>query len=365
MLCDCGKKITTKFCSECGRSNRKQLKNPNGYGSVYKLPGRRRRPWTARITTGWTDDGVRLYQILGYYETKEEGMDALTLQRLNPMSPKANITLGELYNEWSDLKYNQISKSTADNYKAAWKYLSKIEKMKFRDIRTTHWQKIIDTCKLSKSTLKKIKVVVVMLYNYAIQNDIVSNNKNYGEFIVLPKEERIEKDIFTDDDIDIMFEKIEEIKWVDTILIMVYTGLRISEMLSLKRENVDLELGVITGGLKTEAGKNRIIPVHPKILPIIRKWYDKNGKALICRHDGEHMTANHYRQKKYYPALQKLNLPKLTPHSCRHYFCSKLSDLGVDHVSIQRLAGHEDYAFTANRYTHKDVEELRKAVNKL
>lgn len=171
------------------KSAPKPLRAPNGYGSVYKLSGRRRKPWVARVTIGWTTTVAQkgkhagqevqkqLFQIIGYYETKQEAQDALVLHRITPVSPKTNIKLEELYKEWSESKYKDISKSTENNYRAAWRYIKQIEKAAFRDLRTTHWQAIIDKCaeeNLSQSTLKKIKTVAVMLYKYAMQNDIVN-----------------------------------------------------------------------------------------------------------------------------------------------------------------------------------------------
>lgn len=349
------------------------MRNPNGHGSVYKLSGRRRRPWIARVTVGWTitknkkgeEVPKQLCQTIGYFETKSAGMDALALHRVSPVSPKASITLAELYKEWSNGKYQHISKSTENNYRAAWKYIQRYEKATFKDLRTSHWQSIIQCAGegLSRSTLKKIKTVAVMLYEHAMQNDIA--NKNYADFITLPKESKEERENFSDLDIKTMFDQASSVPWADTILIMIYSGMRISEMLELTKFNVDLEKGFITGGSKTEAGKNRIIPIHPKIFPFIKNWYEKSGESLICNENGKRMLAKYYREKKYYPALEQLEIRKLTPHACRHTFASLMARAKVDTLHIQKIIGHTDYAFTANKYTHLEIEELKKAISKI
>lgn len=342
------------------------IRNPNGYGSVYKLKGRRRRPWIARVTVGWTPEGKQLYQTIGYFATKQEGLNALALYRVNPVSPRANITLGELYEEWSANKYKNISKSTRDNYIAAWKYLQPLSKAKVKDIRTTHLQTVIDKCVekgLSNSTLEKIRVLAVMLYDYAIKNDIV--NKNYAKFIELPKAEKTPKDRFTELEIKQIEKAADSVPWADTILILIYTGMRISELLGLTKFNVDLEKQLITGGVKTEAGKNRIIPIHPKILKYIRYWYEKNGETLICRDDGKRISVDYYRKKLYYPALEAIGVRRLNPHACRHTFASLLAEAGVETIYIQKIIGHTDYAFTANEYTHLEIEALRREINKM
>ncbi len=216
---------------------------------------------------------------------------------------------------------------------------------------------------MSKSHLTKIKALSTSLYKYAMINDIV--NKNYAEFVEIPAYERKEKEIFTDMDRKKMLDNVDKVPWVDTILIMIYTGARITEMLTLTKFNIDLDKQIITGGIKTDAGKNRPIPIHPKIIKHVTKWYNKNGETLICRDDGKKMSAKYYREKHYYPALEKLGIEKKVPHTCRHTFASRLAEVGANMVAIQKLVGHSDYATTANIYTHLDIEELRKAINKL
>ena len=346
------------------------MRNANGAGTCFRLKGRRRHPYIARAFLGWKEVNGKLipdYQTIGYFETRQEGNDALTFHRHNPVSPKANMTLSEVYEEWSERKYNRkkISKATENNYRAAWKYIKKYEKNKFKELRTSHWQEIIDKCeesKLSASTLKKTKTLGTLLYDYAIKNDVV--NKNYAKFIEIPETEKTKEDRFSDLEIKKLFDSVAN-EWINSVLIMIYTGMRISEMLNLTRFQVNLKQGIITGGIKTDAGKDRIIPIHPKIFKYIKQWYDKNGQALICEESGKGLSAKRYRENYYYPALEAAGVRKLTPHKCRHTFCSLLADAGADTISIQKLAGHTDYAFTANKYTHPEIETLRKAINKI
>lgn len=357
----------------------KPMRNPNGFGTVYKLPGRRRRPWVARVTTGWTtvvrkrgknkgkEMPKQLYQTIGYFETSQEALDALVLHRISPVSPKAGMTLAEVYEEWSVAKYKNISKATENNYRAAWKYMDKLKGAKVKDIRTTHWQGIIDDCKdagLSKSTLEKIRTLAVMLSGHAMKNDII--NKNYASLVDMPKFEKAKKERFTDPEVKKIEKAAEKkIPWVDTVLIMIYTGMRISEMLGLTRFNVDLKNKLITGGIKTDAGKNRVIPIHSKIISHVQRWYDREGETLICDEKGKPLPAKRYREKMYYPALEAAGVRRLTPHACRHTFGSLMAEAGVEPIYIQKLIGHTDYAFTANEYTHPEIAALRKAIEQI
>jgi len=182
------------FCNFCGRKQvsepRKELKKPNGYGSVIKLGGRRKKPWAVRVTD-FIIDGKQFYRYISYHETKTDALKALAAEQICPTPPKSKITLAELFEEWQETpKYKNISKQTQDNYSAAYKHIKSLASMKFIELRTSHYQKIIDNLDRSKSTKTKIKILLGLLYKYAMQNDIC--NKNYAEFIILEKEEKQE-----------------------------------------------------------------------------------------------------------------------------------------------------------------------------
>jgi integrase len=338
------------------------MRNPNGYGGVVKLPGRRRKPWGARVTV-WEGEKQK-YKYIGYAKTKAGAQLILASHHVNPISPKADMTLGQLYDEWKATKYPEISKSTADNYRAAWLYLQPDAAVKVSDYRTAHIQRRIKAAHdagMSASTLQKIRTLAVQLLDMATSEDLVT--KNYAKFVTMPRVEKKKRGRFSDLDIKILWDNVD-VPWVDTILIMIYTGMRPGEMLGLTRFAVDWNQQTITGGIKTDAGKDRVIPIHPKIMPLVKKWYDKNGATLICENGGP-IKLKRYRELLYYPVLEQLGLPKLTPHCCRHTFASMMSDAGVDPKEIQEIIGHASYSTTADTYTHKDIAKLSKAIRQI
>lgn len=362
----CGKKQTQT------ERQAKPLKNPNGYGSVIKLSGRRRRPWAVRVTDGF-EGKKQKYRYIGYYETLTAAREALAKEQIFPTSPKANITFAELYSEWLDTPaFKGISKQTQDNYTSAYKHLSGLYKVKFTDLRAKHYQNVIDNLDRSKSTKQKIKVLCGLLYKHAMQNDII--NKNYAEFIKIKSEEKIEKSVFSKDEIATIEKNAKNIKYADTILVLIYTGLRIGELLELKRSSVDLENKTITGGLKTDAGRDRTVPISDKIYGYIEKWCARCNSSkdyIFTRDDGSRITPNYYRKYIFYDILQKLKIlsdaedKRLTPHSTRHTCATLLAASGADTNSIKLILGHTDYAFTADVYTHTDVSKLQNAINKI
>ena len=343
------------------------MRLPNGFGTCYKLKGNRRKPWVAQAFVGRTDKGRSIYDIVGYYETKKEGIEAIALRKHNPIAPKSKMTLLEVYTEWSANKYSEINKSTADNYRAAWNCIKRHSKELFRELRTSHWQAIIREQKengKSLSHMQKIKILITSLYGYAIPNDVV--NKDYGKYVKLPPEGKSRnEERFTDPEVLQLEKAAKNTPWVDTVLILIYTGFRIGELLCLTRFNVDLQKLCLTGGSKTEAGTDRVVPIHPKILSYVQKWYNRGGETLICNEDGKKLNIKYYREKFYYPALEAAGVRKLTPHRCRHTFASRCAEVGMDPKTIQQLLGHTDYAFTANKYTHLEIEKLASEMGKM
>lgn len=351
------------------------MKLPNGYGSVYKLPGRRRRPWIARKTVGWdivNGKPKQLYYTIGYFKSRTEALEALADYNQKPIGTKRDITLKEIYEKWSETRYSKIGDKTRESYIVAWKHLSKIGDMKMRDIKKSHIQDIIDFMSdppkdlgikpLSYSSCHKVKVLAIQLFEYAMADDIV--DKNYAELVELPEDTSAEREPFTEEEI----AKIEELSktdiWANTILILIYTGMRIGELLNLKRENVNIEHMLIIGGSKTEAGKNRIIPIHPKIQAYVKEWYDNGTEYLITR-NREKIRINYYRKYLFYPTLEKAGTRKLTPHCTRHTFGTLLDKAGANTKAIQELIGHADYSTTANIYTHPDIQKLREEIEKM
>lgn len=352
------------------------MKNPNGYGSVYKLNGKRRKPWIALTAASSVSGSLKKKrEVIGYFSTRAEAMIALAAWNESPQSFKPTtaeeITLRQLYEEYIKLqRFENLSKKAQDTYRGVWKSrLSVLGDYKVKDLRTAHFQAVITGAYekgLSVSSVQKTKVFSGMLCDYAVQMDIVP--KNYASFTMLPKMEEKEKIPFSDIDLKKLEEAAQRgFMYADLILIMCYTGWRINEFLALTRFDWDEENHTLRGGEKTDAGKNRIVPVCDKVMPYLRKWLDKNGPRIVCKERyGElvPVTDKYFRNKWYYPTLEALGLPRLTPHATRHTFASLLYREGIDKWGIQKLMGQVSDTAT-KRYTHIEIEQLKKAVNSI
>lgn len=350
------------------------MKMSNGSGSVYKLSDtKRRRPWVACVSTGYNSHGKQKRVIIGYYFTQLEARIALSDYNKHPTT-KLDITLTDLYKEWFSIHCKDLSRSAERGYEIAWQHFKPIETLKVKDIRTAQLQNIIDNAhgtrkinngepedyQLSYSSLHKIRLLASLLLDYAVQNDIISTN--YAQFTKLNKKQTHSRDAFS----DVEIKRIEQIAVNDhataAILVMIYTGFRIDEFLSLTSFSYDRENQTLIGGSKTDAGKNRIVPIHEKIRSYIELWVSQNGDTIFCRDDGKRYSTDYFRKKIYYPALERIGIRRLEPHCTRHTFATILHKANVSTKDIQSLMGHSDYAVTANIYTHQDVDGLRKAI---
>lgn len=222
-------------------------------------------------------------------------------------------------------------------------------------------QDILNDASLSHAYMEHIVNLLKQMYKYSLEYDIVQ--KDYSAFIKITKEDDDQPGVpFTKDDIEKLWNNKDK-PYVDTILIFIYTGWRISELLKMPLEKIDLEEKTMQGGVKTRASKNRIVPIHSKIYGFVEARKKQGGKSLICL-DGKTTAINPTRYMKIFKdTLNDVGIdPSHTPHDCRHTFASLLDNAGANKVSIQKLMGHSGKDITERTYTHKDIEELRKAI---
>ena len=340
-----------KFCPYCGirqdREPRKALKRANGTGTVYKLQGRRRKPWTA----------AKGNTIIGYYETKTAATEALNRLAGRSLDERYNMTFAEVFEAWKAEHYKEITDAGRASYNRAFDVFAPLHKKKFRELRTADFQAVLNPyMKQSHSTLSKHKQLITQMSAWAIREELITTN--FAGFVKLPENVKKEKEIFSDADI----EKLEAdgSEAAKIVLMLIYTGMRIGELFTLPLE--DYHGTYVVGGEKTEAGRNRIIPIRPEgrgYFQYFAKYAD--GPLLLSGYTGQRVP-NNFRRRDYYPLLDKLGIDRKTPHAARHTHASRARQSGMPPEILQKILGHADYSTTANIYVHTDVEELVKAV---
>lgn len=291
---ECNRQVSdsASACPGCGypiakkKSKRTSAKLPNGYGSVYKLSDSfRRKPYIAKKTTGWsinkeTGKAKQLYTIVGYYATKKEALNALAEYNMNPYDVNAaKITLEEVYERWSDEHFPQVSESNVKGYKAAWKLCDKIKNMQMIDIKLDHLQMIVDQSGKNTPTLKKLKILLGLMYKYAIIHEVIPKEKNMVEYLDIKKPgnpNAYNRKPFSKAEVKKIWNVKDSNIHYTIILMLIYTGCRIGELLDLKKENIKLEeryFKIIES--KTAAGI-RTVPISEKIYPFFEYWCNLN-----------------------------------------------------------------------------------------
>lgn len=367
-------------------------KRENGGGTIRKVKGANGVKYYAYAPARYDYvDGERkcIREPLGSFIKKGDARDAIENYRRNP-SPKYNYTMAMVYEEWKEVTFSEISKQTQYNYSAAWVQIREawghkidipVREITISDVKQVfdYWMEEHEVLRmgygekparrkvgpLSKSALKKIKSTMKQMYDYAMAHHIVDTN--LASLAKLPKEAAEgTKRAFT----DLEFAKLEKnyryAPGGEAVYVLCYTGFRVTEFCLLTKFSYDPKRKTLTGGIKTEAGENRVVPVHPKIQPIIERWYSDSKGPLFPRKDGKPFNKDSFRDQVWDPCMAALGLPDdLTPHSARHTCGTRLSAAGVPQEDIQAIMGHADFSVTANTYINQDISTLTQSMAKV
>ena len=149
------------------------------------------------------------------------------------------------------------------------------------------------------------------------------------------------------------------------VLILIYTGLRIGELLDLKKSDVHLEeRWFYVREAKTESGI-REVPISEKIVPFFEHWMKQNCEYLICTPNHEHFAYRNYYDSYWTPLMKSLSFDKHRPHDTRHTCISLLTEAGVDERVIKKIVGHKGQGVTETVYTHLELPIKLEAINKI
>lgn len=378
MICKKCKQVIEEdsiFCRFCGKKlestsapPRKKTKRPSGSGSVSFLKDNRSKPYVARIRK----NGKRIS--VGSFATKIEALAALEQANINGVSNLYNANVGTIYNMLVEQKRNKLSDSALVGYEASFKYYAHIKSHPMRNIRTAHFQEILNDAYakgMSYSTIKKIQTLGSMMCKIAVANDLIA--KNYAEFAEMPlSAPKSEKPSFSSEQLEQLWVLSDTDSTAAIILALCYNGLRINEFLDIKKEHVDLTKRIIfVPGSKTDAGKDRIVVIPQDLVHIYEKMLSSPGEYLCSSPHGKRYDEKNFRNRQFYPFLDKHNMnsdKKLTPHSCRHTYALLCVKYGLNQKATMDLLGHAKFSTTAEIYanaTSKDIDFLVSEVDKM
>lgn len=334
-------------------------RNPNGYGCVTKLSGHRSRPWVVKVTI-YDEEGKAKQTPVAYAATEADAMILLAQYNNNPWEvDRETITLAALYQRWVKIKLPKLGTGSQQSLKSAFKHCSKYYGTKYRQIRSYQMQDTIDNCGRGYSTQGAIKALWGHLDRFAFELDII--DKMYSQLTTAAPIPETTREPFSRDQVDALW-KISDQPWVDTVLIYLYTGFRLTELLTMKTEQVNMDELYFQGGIKTKSGKARIVPIHHRILPFVQTLTESGSQYLISQ-DGKKISQATYYQH-WNDVMQAIGAEK-TPHEARHTFETMLDNAGGNRKCIDMLMGHKSKDVGNRVYNHKTVEQLKETIELL
>lgn len=371
---------------------KKHPRLPNGYGSIKRLSGRNRSnpygvyPPTREFDENglpvpqkaicYVDDWYKGFTVLTWYRhgeyytgrEKELSSDAAELQKQvigilgkynqNQRDLAAQKTFEDVYREyylWKFKKpYDHKEKKISMEYsmRSGYKNCSALHGKAFRSLTANDLQAAIDDCSLKHASLELIVTLYHQMYAYADANDLC--DKDYSKYVTIKIEDDDEHgEPFSDSDLKILWNNKDD-DVVEMLLIMCYSGFRISAYYDMK---TDLSKKLFQGGVKTAAGRDRVVPIHSAILPLVSRRLARHGRYLTC--------ATQTFRKDMYDKLDELGIEKHTPHDCRHTFTRLCDSYGVNETDKKIMIGHAFQDVTNKVYLHRTPDALRKEIEKI
>ena len=373
---ECGHSVSDKavMCVLCGYpinntktitetpKKRKYKRLPNGTGSIKMLKGNLRKPYAAYLPVKeYNANGTPVQpKAIGYYETRTEALQALMEWHNHPDNVDIEKrTFKQTAEQFMKAKHSKnASASTVTNDNKSLRYLKSIHDTPIRSITTKDIQALFDSLEYKRNTQVQILSFVHQVFRYALQNDYVK--KDYSDFVKLTKEDDEVSGIpFSENALRILWENRDDLV-CRAIIVMCYTGYRKAAYDTMK---YNLDEWYMQGGVKNKTSRDRIVPIHPDIQPLIedyRKDYFPSSK------DRNRFEPKLKKLGILYETNEKGELQKHRVHDTRHTFSWLCDKYEVDSVSKHMLMGHSlGKDVEANTYGHRTLDELRSAINKI
>ena len=353
------------FCPWCGAKQtieKPKRRRGNGTGWAFK----RGRTWTAAITVGWKVDEADKKQPVqrtkGGFATKG---DALAYcPTLRSTKPAQKYTFKSAYDEFIGRhEARNRSDDTIACYRAAMNHFKRLHHVDMRLITADDLQACMDACERGKRTKENMKAIAGLVFKYLIEKDVLE--KDYSKFLYTGNGKKGTRPAFTSDEIEIIRKAVDKVEYADYIYFMIHTGYRPEEQFILTREHYDAKNNCLYGGIKTDAGFDKIVTISPKIRPILEKQLALGKKYLFPRKNtGGKLSPDYFRKYCFYPCMEALGIDNRVPYSARHAFSNLLKDVAGADTDKAALMGHTDIAMT-KAYQSTDYASLKRITDAL
>lgn len=389
----CGYPIVTG-AKRTKRQPNKRKRLPNGFGQITYMKGHNlRNPYRAMVTVAKSPTGKCIVKPLkpqSHFATYNDAYSALLEYNKNPYDLNDGITVKELYEKWTGIYFPTLKNAASTRtITSAWAYCSEIYSMRAVDVRARHIKGCIDNGKAlikgsekspSADTKSRIKSMFNLMFDYALEYELVE--KNYARTFKISDDilDEIEETKnahipFTKEEMNKLWDNVERMKYVDLLLFQCYSGYRPQELGLLEIKNIDLVNDTMVGGMKTDAGTDRVVPIHPKVKYIVQRYYDEAielGSEYLfnCTDTNTHRSSLKMTYDKYRHRVDKivsnLNLnPDHRAHDGRKHFVTMAKNANLDEYAIKYIVGHKIDDITERVYTERDIEWLKAEMNKI
>lgn len=397
-------------------------KRANGKGSAIYLGKNRNKPWGARITIGKDINGVAIRYFIDTFETELEALVCLENYHKEPhpiyiketiynrivtfpknpyplvavKNPqketiekitKDNYTFKQLFEEFKKAKLPSPEEAKLEKEKhikpkgkfayhysrgmiTAFNNSKKLYDRVYKDLRTSDFQQFLNNCNKNYETIRIMKNLYIKLDEYAFQEDIIE--KSYAQYITIDNTYRLSKNIkkrtpYSYEQIkylwDIKSENYKEEFIRDMLLLTIYTGCRAEELLFIYTKRIFLDKNYFIAGVKTKAGINREIPIHPDIKSIFKKYYNPENEFLFMMPNGNRANYDYYLYHYKENFIDKHSfLEHHTAHDGRHTLRTELEKQNVKQIIINSIIGHSNENVGQDIYTHISIEEKFEAI---
>ena len=371
-------------CPHCGyplKSNAKNITRkavrskrlPNGFGQISLIRNKNlRNPYRAMVTVGKDSNGKPICKPLKpvtYFKTYNDAYAALMEYNKNPYELDASTTLGEIYEKWYERKVaDGMSESTLRTYAITWRCLGELKDKDVRSIKASTIKSYLDKYP-AENKKNQIKIMFNQLLDYAMEYELVDRNVARTFSIHGSRPDSKKHTIYSDEELRILWEN-KDVYGVDLILIQCYTGLRPQEIGLLKLSDFDQEKMIVRGGLKTEDGRNRIIPFHSCLHDLVlgkKEEALKSGSEYLFTIKAKSDCFLSYERfvKLISMLCTEFGLSKHKGHDGRLTFTTLAKRAGVDEYVIKRVLGHRINDLTERVYTVRSEEWLKEEIEKI
>lgn len=373
--------------------NSRFRRRPNNTGTVVKLSGKRRNPYCARVMSDERDiiTGKKKQICIGTFASREEALNALSIYSLKRSNALTNEearnlapdlfdkiqektqkrvpTFKDIYHILDEEEFSKLSKSARKGYNSWIKHFKSIYDRPINNITLADLQFVFDNDGSKNGTQVHMKVLCSKIFEYAVIHQYISRDNDYTSYIKVADYKQSTKHFAFD------IDEIKKLQSADTpethlMLIYIYTGLRVDELLHINKDNIHIDekcdddgtemlISYIVTGSKTAAGKNRIVPIHNDIKQFVIDELIEKEKRLID------VSYEWGFNKNIMPMINNMLNTNHTMHDTRVTFASLCQLYKVDVYARKKILGHKLKDITFDIYTKASKNRLWTEVNKI